>query len=260
MRRVLLSLLRLLALLLIGLSAVGLAERPATAQEPAGAAGDVDYTRDVKPILSQHCYRCHGAIEQESDLRLDTAAAILKGGASGPAILPKQSDDSLLITAVTRKENRMPAEGDPLAEAEIAILKRWIDAGAVAPAEPQPVDPRKHWSFQKPKRSEVPATGQAAGAVNPIDAFLSAAREAKGLTAGPPADKRILLRRVYLDLIGLPPTRAELRAFLEDSAPDALPRVVDRLLASPQYGERWGRHWMDVWRYSDWSGYGQEVR
>jgi len=254
----------LLAILFVGALAM-LAAQPGNAADPppapAGAASDdIDYLRDVKPILSRHCYRCHGAIEQESDLRLDTAAAMLQGGVSGPAIKPKQSGDSLLFTAVTRTENRMPVEAEPLAEAEIALLKRWIDAGAVAPAEPPPVDPKQHWSFQKPKRAAIPASGQAVGAVNPIDAFLSSAREAHGLTPAPAADKRVLLRRVYLDLIGLPPTRAELNAFLTDNSPGAYLRVVDRLLASPQYGERWGRHWMDVWRYSDWSGYGKEVR
>jgi len=247
----------LLAMLMVGLlSAIG-APCAAAAEPPAEG---VDYARDVKPILTRHCYRCHGAIEQEAELRLDTAAAMTKGGASGPAIVPNQSGESLLISALTRADNRMPADSEPLAEAEIAILKRWIDAGAVAPAEPPPVDPRKHWSFQKPQRPSVPNVGQAANKTNPIDAFLAQSRESHGLTASPLADRRVLLRRVYLDLIGLPPTRAELQEFLSDNAPDALPRVVDRLLASPQYGVRWSRHWMDVWRYSDWSGYGKEVR
>lgn len=249
-----------LALLAASVSTADDAPKQPAATLAAVKPDDVDYVRDVKPIFARHCTRCHGAVEQESELRLDSAAAILKGGVSGPAIVARQSGESLLIAAVTRTENRMPAEGDPLAVAEIAVLKRWIDAGAQAPDEPPPIDPKQHWSFQKPKRPPIPASGQAAVATNPIDAFLSAQREAHSLTPAPAADKRVLLRRVYLDLIGLPPTRAELAAFLADSAPDALSRVVDRLLASPQYGERWGRHWMDVWRYSDWSGYGKEVR
>ncbi|MBI2823695.1 MAG: DUF1553 domain-containing protein [Planctomycetia bacterium] len=228
------------------------------AAEPVAAG--VEYIRDVKPLLARHCYRCHGALRSESGLRLDTAVSIRKGGDSGAAIEPGRAGDSLLIEAVTRTETRMPAEGEPLTDAEIAVLRQWIDEGAIAPDEPPPPDPRKHWAFQPPVRPNVPAAGATASFVNPVDAFLAFDRAGHGLAPNAAADKATLLRRVHLDLTGLPPTRDELHAFRGDSAPDAFERVVDRLLDSPQYGERWGRHWMDVWRYSDWAGYQKEVR
>ncbi len=154
----------------------------------------------------------------------------------------------------------MPKDAKPLSDAEIATLKTWIDEGAPAPDEKLPDDPRKHWSFQKPVRAELPTVQNAAWATHPIDRFLAAEHERRGLKPSPAAPKNVLLRRVYLDLIGLPPSNVELREFLADNSGDAYERVVDKLLASPQYGERWGRHWMDVWRYSDWDGYGAEVR
>jgi hypothetical protein len=154
----------------------------------------------------------------------------------------------------------MPLEADPLSDEQIATLKTWIDEGATAPDEPLPADPRDHWSFKKPVRPRLPDVKNLAWSGNPIDRFLAAAHERQGLTAAPPAEKNVLLRRVYLDLIGLPPTPEELRSFLADTSDDAYEKVVDRLLASPDYGARWGRHWMDVWRYSDWDGYGKEVR
>src|SRR5262249_55560397 len=155
----------------------------------------------------------------------------------------------------TDMSERMPPEGQPLTEKQVALIKAWIDQGAKAPADEKPeADPRAHWAFQKPERPPVPLVKNAAWVRNPVDAFLAAGHEKRGLTRAPPADKPLLLRRVYLDLIGLPPTREELHAFLDDPSPDAYEKVVERLLASPQYGERWARHWMDVWRYSDWYG------
>ncbi len=139
--------------------------------------------------------------------------------------------------------------------AQIAKLRAWIAQGAAAPANEQPEsDPRTHWAFRAPVRPAVPTVNDPAWVHHPIDAFLAAEHARHGVTPRPPADRSLLLRRVYLDLIGLPPTRAELDAFLDDPAPDAYESVVDRLLADPRYGERWGRHWMDVWRYSDWYG------
>ncbi len=154
----------------------------------------------------------------------------------------------------------MPLEGEPLSEAEVALLKRWIDQGAKAPDEAPPADPRKHWSYQPPVRPNVPTVADASLSNHPVDAFLEVEREKHGLRAQPAADKNVLLRRVYLDLIGLPPTREQIRAFKADDQPNAYERVVDELLASPQYGERWGRHWMDIWRYSDWAGFGDQIR
>lgn len=246
-------LMRLTLVVIVVLASVGAVR----AEEPAAT---VDYVRDVKPLLMRHCYACHGALRQEGNVRLDTGALIRAGGDSGPTIAAGKSAESLLITVVTRSENRMPAEGEPLAEAQVDVLRRWIDSGALAPEETPPPDPRKHWAFQKPARPDLPTTDAAATMANPVDAFLTAAREKAGLAANPPADKRTLARRVYLDLIGIPPTGEELQAFLDDDAPDAYERLVDALLARPQYGERWARHWMDIWRYSDWAGYGKEVR
>jgi hypothetical protein len=224
---------------------------------PATAAAEVDYVRDIKPILRARCYPCHGALRQKSKLRLDTTAFMRQGGRRGPAVVPGKSSESVLLDAVTSHDMpRMPpeAEGKPLTDAQIASLKQWIDQGAKAADEPVPEDPRKHWAFQRPVRSAVPHVNNGSWVRNPIDAFITAEHGKHGVQASPPAAKETLLRRVYLDLIGLPPTRQELHAFLADGADDAFEKVVDRLLASPQYGERWARHWMDVWRYSDWYG------
>ncbi|HUY92299.1 MAG TPA: PSD1 and planctomycete cytochrome C domain-containing protein [Pirellulales bacterium] len=227
---------------------------------PLFAADEVDYVKEIKPLFSKRCAACHGSLKQENALRLDTAAAIRQGGDQGPAIVPLKSGESLLIQAVRGKDGwRMPpeGEGEPLAAEEIARLAAWIDQGAKAPDEAPPPDPRKHWSFLAPQRPAVPAI---AGAAHPVDAFLAVEHQRLGLKPLPAADKQLQLRRAYLDLIGLPPTREELHAYLDDASADAYEKVVDRLLASPRYGERWGRHWMDVWRYSDWAGYGMEIR
>jgi hypothetical protein len=227
---------------------------------PTGTS--VNYLRDIKPILARRCYACHGALKQKQGLRLDTADLIRKGGKSGPAIEVGKAEESLLIDRVTTSdgEGRMPPEGEPLTEAEVARLRSWIDAGATAPQEKPQADPAEHWAFRPPSRPEVPAVEDREWAANPIDAFLAAEHRKRGLSPAPPADKATLLRRVAIDLTGLAPTRRELHEFLADQSEGAYEKVVDRLLASPQYGERWGRHWMDVWRYSDWAGFGAEVR
>ncbi|MCI0331611.1 MAG: DUF1549 domain-containing protein [Planctomycetes bacterium] len=227
-------------------------------------AGDaVDFVAQIKPILSARCYACHSALRQQSGLRLDTAAMLIIGGDSGAAVEPGKSADSLVVQYITGEAGvRMPPEdeGAPLSDAQIAIIKKWIDEGARAPDEPTPPDPRDHWAYQPPVRADVPTVENAAWVRHPVDAFLAADHESRGLAPARAADKAVLLRRVYFDLVGLPPTRDELAAFLADESPDAYEKVVDRLLASPQYGERWARHWMDVWRYSDWSGYKEEIR
>ncbi len=226
----------------------------------AASAAEADYLKDVKPILAARCYACHGALQQKADLRLDTAKSILAGGNSGPAVTPKKSGESLLLKHVRKADGFAqmppPSEGEHLKPGEIERLAKWIDGGAVAPPNEQPdPDPRDHWAFRAPKRPPVPP-----GAANPIDAFLQAEWKKRGLAPQPPADKRILLRRVYLDLTGLPPTAGQIRAFLTDTSANAYEKLVDALLASPQYGERWGRHFLDIWRYSDWWGLGQELR
>jgi mono/diheme cytochrome c family protein len=222
---------------------------------PAAPAADpVDYGRDVKPLLRDRCYACHGALAQKAKLRLDTGAAMLKAG----AVVPGKPADSELVLRVSSENEatRMPPEGHPLKPAEVAKLRAWVEQGAKVPADdaPEP-DPRDHWAFRPVTRPKVPGRG-----ANPIDAFVAAGWAKHGLTPAPPADKRVLLRRVHLDLTGLPPTPDEVAAFLQDDAPDAYEKVVDKLLASPRYGERWGRHFLDVWRYSDWWGLGAELR
>ncbi len=223
----------------------------------AGAAcGDeINYANDIKPILATKCFACHGALKQEAGLRLDAAQLIRAGGDSGPAITPGSSQDSLLIARVAAENisERMPpeGEGEALSAEQLAKLRLWIDQGAPAPEEPIPPDPRQHWAYQPPTRANTPPS---------IDAFLAVRHAEAGLTPAPFASKEVLLRRVYLDLIGLPPSREEVQAFMADDSPQAYERVVDRLLESPQYGERWARHWMDVWRYSDWAGFGNEIR
>ena len=224
----------------------------------AGGAEQVDYTKDIKPILRDRCYACHGALQQNNGLRLDTAELLKRGGKHGPAFIARKPEQSLLLTKVSATDlsERMPPEGDALKSEQIELLRRWIAAGAPAPkGEKQEPSPRDHWAFKPVVRPPLPSIGNRQSAIgNPLDAFINTRLAAAKLTPLPPAEKPVLLRRVYLDLTGLPPTREELHAFLADTSSDAYERVVDRLLNSPQHGERWARHWMDVWRYSDWFG------
>ncbi|MEZ6061487.1 MAG: PSD1 and planctomycete cytochrome C domain-containing protein [Planctomycetaceae bacterium] len=227
------------------------------------SAADVDYVRDIKPLLSEKCGSCHGAVTQEAGLRFDAGTLIQKGGDSGPVILTTQPDQSLLIQRVTTEDPvlRMPPKdaGDALTDAQVALLTEWLRNGAVFPDnEHIPAGPDSHWAYQLPVK--VPIPGVIAEQTNPVDVLIQARLDVAGLTPLPRADKSTLLRRVYLDLIGLPPTREQRNEFLADDSRDAWPRLIDRLLADPAYGERWGRHWMDVWRYSDWDGYQNEVR
>ncbi len=218
-------------------------------------AGDpVDYKKDIRPLLQERCFACHGVLAQKSKLRVDSVANLLKAD----AVVPGKPGESELIARVSSADDatRMPPEGHPLKPEQIAKLKAWIDQGAKASADDaQEPDPRDHWSFRTPLRPVVPK-----GKANPIDAFVATEWAKRGLEPVAPADKRLLLRRVYIDLIGLPPTAEQTDAFLKDAAPDAYEKVVDGLLASPKYGERWGRHFLDIWRYSDWWGLGPELR
>ncbi len=228
------------------------------AQLSAWAGASVDYSREIKPLFRDRCYACHGALKQKAGLRLDTGAAIRRGGKDGLIILTNDLAASPLLVRVasTNLDERMPPEGEPLTVGQIDLLRSWITQGAASPANEKPdPDPREHWAFKPPVRPPLPNTTHHASRIaSPIDVFISAGLEEHGLVPLPEAPKAVLLRRVYLDLIGLPPTREELHAFLADSAPDAYERVVQRLLDSPRYGERWARHWMDVWRYADWYG------
>ncbi|MEW4569969.1 PSD1 and planctomycete cytochrome C domain-containing protein [Tautonia sp. JC769] len=222
----------------------------------ADDAGLAAYEGQIRPLLKERCYACHGALKAQAGLRLDTVAAMRKGGDSGPAIEPGDAEFSPLVERIIEHDEalRMPPEGEPLTDDQVAIIRTWIDSGAAAPGDESPEpDPREHWAFQAPTRPIVPDAG-AGWAREPIDAFLAAEHERQGLEPLDEAPPHVLLRRLYLDLIGLPPTREELLDFLADPSDAAYERVVDRLLADPRHAERWARHWMDVWRYSDWYG------
>jgi mono/diheme cytochrome c family protein len=216
------------------------------------AAGD--YLKDIKPVLKARCFACHGALRQEAGLRLDSGQLMRTGGDSGPAVVSGSSESSLLTHRITATDadQRMPPQGEPLKPEQIDAIRDWIQQGAVTPPDEQPeADPRRHWAFLPPVRPEIPETSQPR---HPIDALIEQELTRQGLTAAPVADKTTLLKRAYIDLVGLPPGRDEQHQFLQDSSATAWPELIDRLLASPQYGERWARHWMDVWRYSDWYG------
>ena len=214
----------------------------------------VDYLREIKPVLAERCQSCHGSLKQKGGLRLDTAARLLEGGADGAVIVAGRPDESPLLERLTTEDlhERMPLEAAPLKPEQIGAIRAWILAGAPVPTgEKGEADPRDHWSFHRIERPEVPPI---AGIVHPVDAFLAGKHREKGLVPAAEAERGPLLRRLYLDLVGLPPTAEQLR----DTRPDE--RIVDELLASPQHGERWARHWMDVWRYSDWYGLGDQLR
>jgi hypothetical protein len=214
----------------------------------------------VRPILADRCFRCHGPEKQKAGLRLDSREGMLKGSESGPVIVPGQPEASLVIKAILQQGDlKMPPDEKLPAEA-IASISEWIKAGAPWPGNNIAAGPaveswKTHWAFQPVTKLAPPAVQHAGRVHSPIDAFILAELEKHGLTLAAPADKRTLLRRATFDLIGLPPTPEEIEAFESDSTPDALARVIDRLLASPHYGERWGRHWLDVARYADTKGY-----
>jgi mono/diheme cytochrome c family protein len=229
-----------------------------------GAAEPVDYLTQIKPILRERCFACHGALKQEAQLRLDTASLAKQGGESGAAITPGETATSLLLKRVTAADEseRMPPaqEGEPLTESQVSLLKRWIAEGAKGPPDEQPEsDPAKHWAFQPIVRPAVPRI-DADSVRNPIDAFLQKNRQQRGIQPQPEAPRIVLLRRLHLDLIGIPPTREEITACEADTSPQWYEKTVQRLLDDPRHGERWARHWMDVWRYSDWWGLGDQLR
>ena len=221
------------------------------------AADDSLYTTKIKAVFKTRCYACHGSLKQEAGLRLDTGQSVRQGGDSGPVVNAKSVNTSLLIQKLTAADDqeRMPPIGKPLETDEIEAIRRWIAAGSPSPAKESPEeDPRDHWAFRRPVRPELPPVTRRGWDLNAVDRFISARHHQHRLTPVAQADPAILLRRVYLDLVGLPPTTRQLAEFLADPSQAHYERVVERLLASPRYGERWGRHWMDVWRYSDWYG------
>ena len=223
------------------------------------------FEREIRPILIEHCQSCHGAKKQEMSLRLDSALGLLLGGDNGPVIVVGEPNESLLIEAIRYSgDTKMPPNGKLPASA-IASLERWVKQGAVWPKEDAPPATvasgitaeaaKNHWAFQPIRSPAVPRVQAPERVARPIDAFILARLESAQLTLSPPADRHTLIRRATFDLHGLPPTPDEVITFENDSAPDAFGRVLERLLDSPRYGERWGRHWLDVARYSDTKGY-----
>ena len=242
------------------------------AQSPAPglpSAQVIDFAGEIQPILEQYCYECHGRAKARGRLRLHAPEFIRKGGNSGAVILPGRSHESLLIRRVLDEnpEDRMPLDGDPLPEEAIARLRAWIDQGAPIPAQTVASSAEsaeslvdEHWAYVKPTRPELPPVTAAEWVRNPIDRFVLSRLEREQFSPSPDAARATLLRRVSLDITGLPPTPAELDSFLADTSPGAYEKVVERLLASPQYGERWARPWLDLARYADTNGYEKDNR
>jgi hypothetical protein len=233
----------------------------------SGASPDADFFETkVRPILADRCDKCHGDSKQKGGLRLDSRAALLQGGDTGPAIVPGNAEKSLLMEAVRQVGDVSMPPKSRLTEGEINSISEWIRHGAPWPASPataakladSPAAPglteaqRKWWAFQPLQPVAPPAVNDTTQVRNPIDRFLQHGFETRRVTPLGPAAKRTLLRRATFDLIGLPPTPEEIASFVADDSPDAFDRVVERLLASPHYGEHWGRHWLDVVRYTDY--------
>ncbi len=226
------------------------------------------FEKRIRPILVSHCYTCHSADTRPAGgLRVDDRNGLLMGGKTGPAIVPGEPARSLLVQRVTHKEvkRRMPQEGQPLNDQEISDLKQWIRDGVAWPVVSVPASfgkpkpfyqklKREHWAWQPLANPKAPAVHDAAWAQDDIDCFVLAKLEASGLKPVAGADRFALLRRVTFDLTGLPPSPAEIDSFLKDDSEQAFGRVVDRLLASPAFGERWGRHWLDVARFGESTG------
>jgi hypothetical protein len=217
----------------------------------------------VRPVLVEHCHKCHGEKKQWSNFRLDSREAILKGGDIGPGLVPGKPEESLLIKAVrqTDEDLKMPKEGK-LTERQIADLVKWVEMGAPYPeaalANGRSRDPN-HWAFQPAKEQVIPVVGDASWPSSPVDNFILSKLEAAKLKPTSSTDKRTLIRRLSFDLIGLPPSPEDIETFLADENPDSTSRLIDRLLASPGYGEKWGRHWLDVARYADSNGLDENV-
>jgi hypothetical protein len=243
----------------LALAFLSLTGPPVPAGESSAFAGR------VAPLLRQRCVACHDGQKKRGGLDLSTRAGLVAGGKSGPAVVPGKAGQSLLLQKVNGPAPRMPKQGPKLTAEDVATLARWIDAGAPWPdgltiaAEKRPSG-GDWWSLRPLSRPALPAVRGVAWVRTPVDAFVLAGLEARGLRPSPPADRLTLLRRATFDLHGLPPTPAEVEAFLEDDRPGAYAAVIERLLASPRYGERWGRHWLDVVHYGDTHGYDKDKR
>lgn len=234
------------------------------AAEPTAAETEF-FENKIRPVLVNRCYKCHSTESEKlkGDLSVQFREALLKGGNTGPAIVPGKPEESLLIKAIRQDDPdlAMPPKGEKLSESEINDFVTWVKMGAPDPRKADTLaetnwgkSMRDHWAFQPIKKPAVPQVKNKEWSANPVDAFIYAKLQENGMKPSGPAEKRTLIRRATFDLIGLPPTQQEVNAFLTDDSPGAFAKVVDRLLASPQYGERWGRYWLDVARYSDTRG------
>ncbi len=247
--------------LLLGLGLVALGENGAEGSLPAAAARPVEFDRDVRPIFAASCLGCHGPKKQKGGLALHRKAPALAGGDDGPVIVPGKSAESRLLRYVAGLDDDHPmppdGAGEPLTPGQVGVLRAWVEQGAAWPDDPKTgaAGTSDHWAFRRPDRPEPPSVHEPSWAQNPIDRFILARLEREGLRPSPEADRATLIRRLGLDLVGLPPTIAEVDAFVADPRPDAYDRLVDRLLASPGYGERWARRWLDGARYADTNGY-----
>jgi mono/diheme cytochrome c family protein len=248
-----------------GLASAQQNTKPASAKSEAPSPQHVEFFETkVRPILAEHCFKCHGPEKHKGDLRLDSREAMLKGNESGGVIVPGQPEKSRLVEAVRHEGDikMPPAPGDKLPAEAIENLVAWIKLGAPWPKSASVANEalserssKKHWAFTPVRTPAMPAVRQQERVQTPVDAFVLVELEKRGLTLAQPADRRTLIRRVTFDLTGLPPTAEEIEAFEADLAPDAFGKVVDRLLTSPHYGERWARYWLDVARYADTKGY-----
>ena len=234
---------------------------------PPPAKQVVDFATDIKPLFQQYCYHCHGPGEDQGGLSLATRNQALMGGDSGSVILPGRSSQSALVLHVAALDETrvMPPEGERLTAEQVGLLRAWIDQGAVWPANAEEPDPRltraaEHWAYKPLRRPALPDAQPDDWVTSPVDAFVLAGLQNANLQPAPQATKAALLRRACFDLTGLPPTPDEIRAFEQDSRPEAWEEVVDRLLNSAAYGERWARHWLDVVRYADSGGYETDIR
>ncbi|MDQ6632165.1 MAG: DUF1553 domain-containing protein [Verrucomicrobiota bacterium] len=250
-------------ILLCLLAASGVAEQLDLSKLPPPAQKQVSFIRDIQPIFSTRCYSCHGPEKQENDLRWDTKSTALKGGSSGPAIIPEKSAESRLIHLVAGLEKNliMPKKGERLTAEQIGLLRAWIDQGANWPeevAQPKTKDKADWWSFKPATRPGLPKVQNKKWARNEIDLFILAKLEEQKLSPSPEADRRALIRRLSFDLIGLPPTPEEVERFVTDKNPQAYENFVDQLLNSPRYGERWARHWLDVVHFGETHGYDKD--
>ncbi|MEE2780704.1 MAG: PSD1 and planctomycete cytochrome C domain-containing protein [Planctomycetota bacterium] len=227
------------------------------------AAERVDFVRAIQPLLSTHSYACHPETQVEGGIRWDQKSALMGGDSGEVTVVPgKPTEGTLLAYVRGEGDERMPpeGEGEPLSDDEILLLERWIAQGAEWPDDAQAEQKITHWSLIAPEKKSLPTIEDEAWAKNPIDHFVLARLEAEGLRPQRPADRYTMARRVYLDLIGLPPTPEQVDAFVSDTDPGAYERLVDQLLSSPEYGERWARMWLDLARYADTQGYEKDAR